>query len=188
MRAVILEVPEHWLEERRRTGGDRRDEVWAGVLHMVPQPTSRHLLTQRDLMFALGPIVAPLGLEVVFEISLFDRVQGDNNYRIPDIAVFSPRDVSERGLEGHAELVIEVLSPRDESREKLPFYAACGVPEVWLLHPSTRAAEVYTLVDGAYVLVPVVRGVIQAPRLAIELETVDGPKLRIRSGALSSDV
>jgi Uma2 family endonuclease len=188
MRAVMLEVPEHWLEERRRTGADRRDEVWDGVLHMVPQPTSGLLFRQRDLLLALGPIAARHGLEVVFEISVFDPVRGEKNYRVPDVAVFAPASVSARGLEGHAELVIEVLSPGDESRAKLPFFAMCGIPEVWLLHPSTRAAEVYTLAEGAYVLVPAVRGVISAPRLGLELETVEGPKLRIRSGELSFDV
>ncbi|HET9253937.1 MAG TPA: Uma2 family endonuclease [Pseudonocardiaceae bacterium] len=36
MRAVLLEVPESMLAERRRLGLDGRDEVWDSVLHMVP--------------------------------------------------------------------------------------------------------------------------------------------------------
>lgn len=42
MRGVMLEVPEHILEERRISGADQWDEVWEGVLHMVPPPNVEH--------------------------------------------------------------------------------------------------------------------------------------------------
>lgn len=38
MRAVLLEVPEGMLAERCQLGLDGRDEVWDGVLYMVPPP------------------------------------------------------------------------------------------------------------------------------------------------------
>ena len=41
MKAVIPEVPEYMLWERRRTGADRWDEMWEGVLHMAPAPNKR---------------------------------------------------------------------------------------------------------------------------------------------------
>ena len=41
MRAVMLDVPESLLDERRRLGLDVFDEVWEGVLHMVPPPSDR---------------------------------------------------------------------------------------------------------------------------------------------------
>ena len=42
MRAVILDMPVHWLAERKRSGADRFDEMWDGVLHMPPSPSGRH--------------------------------------------------------------------------------------------------------------------------------------------------
>jgi hypothetical protein len=42
MRAVLLEVPEAMLAERRRLELDGRDEVWNGVLHMVPPSGGPH--------------------------------------------------------------------------------------------------------------------------------------------------
>jgi hypothetical protein len=30
------------LERRERLGLDRKDEVWEGVLHVVPSPSGRH--------------------------------------------------------------------------------------------------------------------------------------------------
>ena len=41
-----------------------------------------------------------------------------------------------RGINGHAELVIEILSPHDESRQKQPFYAKCGIPAFWIIDPD----------------------------------------------------
>ncbi|MGI9120683.1 MAG: hypothetical protein ACR2G7_11290 [Acidimicrobiales bacterium] len=42
MRAVLLEAPQSLLEERRRLGLDIFDEMWEGVLHMVPPPGGPH--------------------------------------------------------------------------------------------------------------------------------------------------
>jgi hypothetical protein len=42
MKAVMANVPEHILEWRRRTGADRWDEMWDGVLHMAPSPNRDH--------------------------------------------------------------------------------------------------------------------------------------------------
>lgn len=50
-----------------------------------------------------------------------------------------------------AALVIEVRSPEDESREKLPFYAARGVDEVLILEPESQAVNWLRLEDGEYV-------------------------------------
>ena len=92
-----------------------------------------------------------------------------------------------RGLIG-AELVVEVLSPHDESREKQPFYAARGIRESWLVEPKTRAIEVYALRQGRYVRVDEVDGVIRSPVLGIDIAVVDGPRLRITDGDQVADV
>ena len=38
MRAVIAEIPKHWLAERKNSESAQRDEYWDGVLHMPPMP------------------------------------------------------------------------------------------------------------------------------------------------------
>ena len=38
MRVLMLEAPQAMLDERRRLGHAVRDEMWDGVLHMVPPP------------------------------------------------------------------------------------------------------------------------------------------------------
>lgn len=46
--------------------------------------------------------------------------------------------------------MIEVLSPDDETRQKLPFYAARGVDAVVIVDPARRSVEWLTLAEGSY--------------------------------------
>lgn len=180
MRALLLEPDPKWLAERRRLGQDRFDEVWDGVLHVVPSPSAPHQRFEGSLERVLWPIVEPFGFEIFHNLDLLDRKKGENNYRQPDIAVVSPGDVMHRGIDGHAELVVEILSPNDESREKFDFYAMCKIPEYWIVHPITRTFEVYVLAGDTYELVkPDAGGVVAAPRFDLRLSVIDGPKLRV---------
>lgn len=179
MRVLLLQPDEKWLEERRRLGLDRRDEVWDGVLHVVPSATATHQRFERSLERTLEPLVQPLGFEVLRDIDVLDPKQREQNYRQPDVVVVSPHDVSER-IDGHAELVIEVRSPYDEAYEKIPFYEMCKIPEYWIVDPVTRAFEVLVLRRGTYVTAkPDENGIVDAPRFALRLSIVDGPRLRI---------
>jgi Uma2 family endonuclease len=49
-----------------------------------------------------------------------------------------------------AAVVVEIVSPDDETFEKLPFYAAHGVEEVIVVEPEERKVKVLGLVDGNY--------------------------------------
>ncbi len=178
-----------YLEERRQRGLDHRDEVWDGVLHVVPPPSMRHQSLGTDLLVVLVPLLREHGLRAVYEAGVFEHRDSVHNYRVPDLVVADPLHVSERGIEGRAELVVEVLSPNDTSRHKFEFYARCGVPEVWIVHPATRAIEVHVLRDGVYREQPVAKdGTIEAPRFALSLRVVEGPRLRVTWRDGSADI
>ena len=180
MRALLLEPDREWLDDRRRRGIDGQDEVWDGVLHVLPPPFTDHQRFESDLEFALWPHVVAGGLEILHQVSIVDPRDHNKNYRIPDIIVVDPRYVLKRGTEGPVELAIEILSPDDESREKIPYYASRGVKELWLVDPETRMIEVYVLRGSTYFVAMADRaGVIRAPALDLELSIVAGPKLRI---------
>lgn len=136
MRAV---VPESLLAERRSRGLDRRDELWNGVLHMVPPPGDAHQELSTELVLVLGPLAKRRGLVPRVETGLF---RSDDDYRVPDQLYRRPEDGSTRGAEA-AELVVEILSPQDESLAKLPWYDEQGVREVLVLDPLTRCATLY---------------------------------------------
>jgi Uma2 family endonuclease len=179
MRAVMM-VEAEWLAERRRLGLDGMDEVWDGVLHVAPMPTSGHQLFESDLEALLRPLAKARGLEVFHMLSILDPRDHNRNYRTPDLMVVDPKHVIRRGTEGPVELAIEILSPDDESRDKMPFYAARGVKEFWLVDPDTRVVEVYVLRGGTYATIVADRtGVLRAPALDLDLTIVDGTKLRV---------
>ena len=139
MRAVLLEVSEPMLDERRALGLDGRDEVWDGVVHVVPPPGGRH---QRLGSALLKVLAQRRGLVVSYGTGLFWQ---DDDYRVPDLMVYRPEQQSERGAEG-AELVIELRSSGDETYAKLDFYAVLGVREVLVVHPGDRRVELFRLV------------------------------------------
>jgi len=188
MRAVMM-VDREWLDERRRRGIDKWDEVWDGVLHVPPEPTAEHQRVGTRLVEVLGSLARARGLEPFVQLCILDPRGHDKNYRTPDLLVVDPVYVIRRGTEGPVALAIEVLSPDDESRDKMPFYAARGVQELWLVDPDTRVVEVYTLRGGTYFAVLADRsGILRAPALDLELSVVAGPKLRVAWEGGAADI
>lgn len=168
------------LEERSRTGADIRDEVWEGVLHMVPQPTTKHQAFGARLLVALQPAVRALNLEFFYETSLYRPASALLDYRVPDLMFTKLANVSERGVEGKAEFVIELLSEDDESREKLPFYQEVGVAEVLLVDPGTREFELYSLRGGKlHAVLPDGNGAVRSQTLGVTFAKVAGPRLAL---------
>jgi Uma2 family endonuclease len=131
------------LERRKLSGLDRMDEIWEGVLHMVPAPSHAHGSIEAQLMEQLGPRGRKAGLELIGQSNLGE---GEHNFRVPDCSLHRP------GAHGvwhaTAALVVEVVSPNDESWEKLPFYAEHSVEEVLIVDPQQRSVEWLGLVDG----------------------------------------
>jgi Uma2 family endonuclease len=153
--------------------------MWEGLLHLVPQPSNWHQEFGFELGLVLGPIAMSKGLRASHETSLY---RSKTDYRVPDLAFSLPSQRTERGIEGGAELVVEILSPDDESHDKLPFYSAFPVREVLILDPDTRAIELFTLRGGKYhAVAPDEEGLVRSTVLGIALATRGGPKLEIRT-------
>lgn len=137
-------------ENRRRAGLDRFDEVWEGVLHMVPAPLGEHADISQQLAVALdGPARAAGLFPTIAELNLG---AADDDYRVPEGGIHRARP---RGVwHTTAALVMEIVSPGDESWQKLPFYAAHQVDEVLIVDPAERAVHWLALTDGEYREVP----------------------------------
>lgn len=178
MRAVMLDVPEYLLKERNRLGLDRRDEMWEGVLHMVPPPSLKHQEVALAIAAALRPIARAGGLRMVLEAGAY---QGDRNWRVPDILIFKPEQATDRGVEQGAEIVFELKSPHDETYEKIPFYEAMGVGEMFVIHPDTCRVELYLLRNRKLLpAVPDASGVLRSEILGVGLAERDGGLVLIR--------
>jgi Uma2 family endonuclease len=180
MRAFLLEVPEALAAERRRTGADRWDEVWEGLLHMVPPPSGWHRLFGGNLYLLLAPLAKARGFECTYETGVFKPGAGEKDYRQPDLVVAPRGAYSKPGIVGAPELVVEILSPNDESYEKLPFYESLGVKEVLLLNPETHAVELFVLRGGKlHAALPDAEAAVRSAVLGVSLARIDGPKLRL---------
>jgi Uma2 family endonuclease len=148
---LVLGTPppelEALLERRRRAGVDRLDEVWDGVLHMVPAGSLEHARIATQLTLLLdAPVRAAELLLAMHEFNLGETV---HDFRVPDGGLHRP---GATGIwHATAAAVIEILSPDDESRQKLPFYAAHHVDEVLLVDPAERSVTWLALRDGDYV-------------------------------------
>src|SRR4029453_6492610 len=143
MKAVMSSVPQGILEERQRTGADRWDEMWEGVLHMPPMPNIDHQDFEGDLESYLRRTWTRLqGGKVYHNVNVATPGGWPDDYRIPDLALLTAKcKASNRGdyLEGPPDAVVEIESPGDETREKLAFYAALGVQEAWIIDRDTKA-------------------------------------------------
>jgi Uma2 family endonuclease len=133
------------LERRRKSGLDRSDEVWAGVYHMVPAPSHAHGDVESQLHVILRALAGQRGLTMTGQ---FNLGVSEQDFRVPDGGLHRP------GAGGiwhpTAALVIEVVSPDDETRQKLPFFAAHNVDEVLLVDPAARLVDWLTLGGDGY--------------------------------------
>lgn len=149
MKAVFASVPEHILEWRRQRDADQWDEMWEGVLHMAPSPNRDHQTFEYKLHRWLDDHWAePNGCRVYPQINVADpdAAKWTENYRIPDLVLLSPsRFEIDRNeyFNGGPDAVVEIHSPGDEAHEKLDFYAAVGVREVWIIDRDSKRPEVF---------------------------------------------
>ena len=185
MRTVLVDPPPHFLQERRRLGQDIRDEMWDGVVHVVPSPSTWHQHFAHRLGHVLFPLAEAQGLLATHETMLF-RPGGDRDWRAPDL-LYAPFDhASERGIEGHAALVIEVRSPGDETYEKLPFYAGVGCREVLVIDRDTCVVELFRLYEGGEHARTT--GSVELASLGATVTTIEGPGVRVAWDGGSTDV
>jgi hypothetical protein len=133
---------EAMLERRKRLGQDRRDEVWEGVYHMTPAPAHKHSLLGAQVISLLRGPAFTAGLETTIEFNLGDS---KNNFRVPDGGLHRPG--AAEMWHPTAALVVEVLSPDDDTWEKLPFYATHRVDEVLIVDPQEHAVHWLALTD-----------------------------------------
>ena len=126
MDAVWIDVPEEFLEERRRNGQDKKDELWEGVLHMVPPSSPRHNRVSFDLYIALRAIAA----RPVF----YGPVSGRRTPREAD-GVFSPGGVTV-GTEVRAAGDFDVNGLVDVLSFEPTLQRSAGIDRVWITYAA----------------------------------------------------
>lgn len=124
---------EDFLRRRRELGQDGFDEIWEGVYHVAPMAHPWHGYLDNVLAELLGPLARRAGLVGTGPFNL--GVPDD--FRVPDRGYH--RSLPSTTYVPTAVIVVEVVSPDDETWAKFGFYAARGVEEICTADP--RAAE-----------------------------------------------
>lgn len=114
MKVVLVDAPQSMLDERRKLGLDKRDEMWDGVLHFPPQPSEAHLQLRQRFVRAVEMQAASRGLHVIHDTRL-QRTETD--YRVPHLQFLAEGGVA------NTVVVVEIrIGPEDETYKKLDFY------------------------------------------------------------------
>ncbi len=137
---------------------DTRWELIDGAAYaMVPAPTTRHQSVQLNLAGLLlsyfrgkpcKPFIAPVDVKL-----------SDSDVLQPDLLVVcDPQKIEEKAIVGAPDLVIEILSPSTETRDrrdKKAVYEIYRVAEYWLVSPN-GFVEQYVLGANAKYGAPVI--------------------------------
>ncbi len=146
MRTVVLGDRPVELQElisrRRALGQDGFDEVWEGEYHVAPHAHSHHGLIAHRLAVLLDPYASRAGLMGSGAFNL----GSPEDYRVPDGGFH--RVLPEGVYVASAPVVVEIVSPDDETFAKLGFYAAHGVVEVIVALPEASEVRCYDPATG----------------------------------------
>lgn len=134
---------------------NRRHELFEGELVMTPSPNTAHQNAVANLfrIFALHVEIRSAGklfpapLDVYFD---------EETILQPDILFVSASRlhiIDEQKVNGAPDLIVEVLSPGTEQRDrgfKFYSYAKAGVKEYWLVDPVQQTVEIFYLRSGSF--------------------------------------
>lgn len=139
MTTIILDeyAEERVLAERRANGLDRFDEVWDGVYIMSPIANNEHQFVATELAAVVREICRGFGAKVFAACNVSDReTDWEQNYRCPDVAVYFPANPA-KNLQtfwfGGPDFAVEVVSKKDQTWEKLGFYASVQTRELLIV-------------------------------------------------------
>jgi Uma2 family endonuclease len=155
MAIVVLDqyVEQQVLAQRMCSDGNQYDEVWEGVYIVSPLPNNEHQRLVCELSYVLGETLRSSGRGLVFPgVNLSDRDEGwEQNFREPDVAVFLQ---DSRAVDcgthwrGAADFLVEIISPGERTREKIPFYSSIGVVELLIIDRDPWTLELYRCQNG----------------------------------------
>ena len=124
-------------ERRRALGIDLYDEIWEGSYHAAPAASAGHAFLDNVLAVLLHPYATAAGLVGTGPFNLGQS--GD--YRVPDRGYHRGQPTGT--WVPTAAVVVEIVSPDDETFEKFAFYAAHGVDEIIVAEPGARSIRIW---------------------------------------------
>ncbi len=133
----------------------RRYEIVNGVLLLMPSPSRSHQKTVLEIATYLRTHIQTASLGEVY-VGPFDVELAHDTVFQPDVLVVlnaGLEKVTEGGVIGAPDLVVEVASPSTAPYDRLSKYekyAQARVPEYWIVNPEKRTVEMLTLAGTTY--------------------------------------
>ena len=146
MTAIILDksLERRLIARRRRLDIDHWDEFQHAVYVMAPAADIEHFGVSNDLATVLTIVVKWAGLgDVLPGVNISDRNEDwKKNFRVPDVSVFlkgNPAEDCDAFWFGGPDFAVEIVSPNDRTRKKIPFYEKVGTRAVDRRSPAVEA-------------------------------------------------
>jgi Uncharacterized protein conserved in cyanobacteria len=156
---VIKESPVTYELYANMIDDGNRYEISDGVLELMsPSPTFTHQSIIYEFQYKLN---SDCRNEFIIVSSPIDVILSDTEVRQPDIVLIRRSRmsiISNRGINGAPDLVVEVTSEHSRRRDKVRkriVYAKYGVPEYWIVDLSNLTLEQYVLDGDRYELIEV---------------------------------
>lgn len=136
--------------------GNRYELVDGQLELMSPAPTVTHQMISFQMQ---KDIAKSCESEYIILYAPVDVILANNEVRQPDLVLIHRERMnilSNRGVIGPPDLVVEILSPSTLKRDKidkLNTYANFHIPEYWIVEPKTGVLEQYSLEKEQYNLI-----------------------------------
>ena len=139
---------------------ERVELIKGKVFEMSPAPASRHQRISAKIGFNLQKHLELKSCEVFY--APFDvRLEKSADDKLvttvvqPDICVICDETkIDEKGCLGAPDLIVEILSPGNSSKEmknKFELYQEAGVLEYWIVNPTDKTCLIFDLRDNIFV-------------------------------------
>ncbi|OZU88064.1 hypothetical protein CIL03_13095 [Virgibacillus indicus] len=131
-----------------------RYELADGQLELMsPAPSVSHQIISFEMQ---KNIAGSCESDYIILSAPVDVILADSEVRQPDLVLIHRKRMdilSNRGVVGSPDLVVEILSPSTLKRDKidkLKVYARFGIPEYWIIEPKAGILEQYSLSNDQY--------------------------------------
>ncbi len=150
MKTVSIDRTKEWTVDDYLMLGEMNTpcQLINGELIMSPSPSPQHQRISRLVFNKLFQAAEKESAGEVFYAPVDLYIDSKNVFQ-PDIIFISNKNshiITDRGIEGTPDLVVEIISPSnvfsDRNRKKST-YQQIGVQEYWIIDPANKTLEIY---------------------------------------------
>ena len=176
----VAEKKKYTLEDYERLPEGSPYQLIGGELVMSPAPAPEHQEVSLNLSYKLYDTIKKTKKGKVYYAPIDVYIDEENAYQ-PDIVVVlegSKARITQKGIEGAPDLVVEILSPSTayyDLTEKKEVYERSGVKEYWIVDPKRKTFEIYANTQEGFKLISQARGKgkVRSELLGIDLDLAE---------------